>query len=166
MNEDCNFCRVCCKLIPIDLERNIICRDGIQPADLFSSDNLTQLTIEQAKDINQDYVEKVLDLFPNIIFFSCKKIDKCTFKTCHPYCKNFPSEPVAIIPDECSYYGEFFLKNEITKQKIRKIKEEMVHYEALIRSSKNNSEKDSYKKILHNLQKFVDKYAEFGSKDW
>ena len=51
-------------------------------------------------------------------------------------------------------------------QVIRKIKEEIVHYEALIATTKNKKEIDSYTKIIHVHERYIEKYSRWGSLDW
>ena len=85
-------------------------------------------------------------------------------KYCGICCEIYSSNPVAVVPEECRYTGEIFLKREALKQKIRRYKEEIIHYEALINSG--DKESASYKKIIKSLQKFVDKYSAFGSANW
>jgi hypothetical protein len=82
----------------------------------------------------------------------------------HDFCIKYPSHPLALIPDECNFYGEIFIKSEELKQKIRKYKEEIVFYESMITA--NPKEEMSYRKIITSLQRFVDKYLPFGSEEW
>ena len=52
------------------------------------------------------------------------------------------------------------------KQKIRKIKEEIVHYEALITTSTNKKDIETYSKIIHVHQRYIEKNAIWGALDW
>lgn len=160
MNNFCNKCGLCCKLIPA-YNGNII-RDGIQPVEDF----FIPLDIDTAITINEDYVKKVQNLIPNAEFYTCKylKNNCCAHPNMPEACKIFPNSAIAIINDDCGYFGEIFIKHETLKQKIRKLKEEIIHYEALIAT--NPKEKNSYQKIINSHQHFIKKYQVFGSSNW
>ena len=167
MTDFCSKCGICCRLIPIDNESKMLLRDGIQEPDQTFLDSLYPLSIESACNINESYVKKVQNIFPEAQFYSCKYLSDeniCTNSNMPSACKNFPSHPLAIIPDDCGYEGDIFIKNEQLKQKIRKLKEEIIHYEALIASG--DKDKNSYAKIIANHTKFIDKYALFKAWDW
>lgn len=167
MNNLCKHCGICCKLIPIDPEKNVILRDGIQNLDEDFKTQLVKLSIEEAKIINKNYVENIQELFPNANFFSCKHLsidNLCTSFEKHELCKRYPETPIAIIPEDCGYYGEIFIKLEEVKQKVRKYKEEIIYYEALINSG--CKEEKVYYKIIDSLNKFIEKYIPFGAENW
>ena len=88
--------------------------------------------------------------------------DFCEY--CELCSKIYSSNPLVVVPEECCRAGEIFLKREELKQKVRKYKEEIIHYEALINSG--DKESDSYKKIIKSLQRSIDKYSACGSHDW
>lgn len=161
MNNYCQTCGLCCKLIPV--VEGKMARDGLQ----HPLDSLIPLSLDEAEKINCDYVEKICSLFDNVTFYSCKYLDNnlCTCYTNRPECcREFPSTPLALIPEECGYSGEIFIKNENLKQKIRRLKEEIIHYEALI--SSNPNEAKNYLRIIDAHKRFINRYAEFGSADW
>ena len=167
MNNFCNNCGICCKLIPVKCANKILVRDGFQiPTEEFEK-LLYPLTREEAGNIDKNYVEKVLEIFPDARFYSCNALSKdnlCTLENKPVFCKEYPCSPLAIIPEDCGYTGEIFMKNEELKRKIRKIKEEILDYEALILTDSKNSE--SYKKIIENLERFIEKYSDFGANNW
>ncbi len=160
MSNFCNHCGLCCKLIPA-YNGNII-RDGFQPVENF----FTQLELSTAININEDYVQNVQNIFPQAEFYTCNYLsnNRCTNPNKPDNCKNFPASALALIPDECGYYGEIFIKNETLKQKIRKLKEEIIHYEAQILS--NPKEKNSYQKIINSHKNYIKKYEPFGAQNW
>ena len=53
--------------------------------------------------------------------------------------KIYSSNPLVDVPEGCCYSGEIFLKREEIKQKVRKFKEEIIYYEALIASGDKES---------------------------
>ena len=167
MNNLCRHCGVCCKLIPIDIANKQLIRDGIQSVDDDFFKFLVPLSLQEAQSINDLYVKKVQEFFPRVIFFRCKNLAEdnlCTSFDKHEICKVFPNHPMAIIPDECGYYGEIFLKSEELKQKVRKYKEEIIYYETMISSDCKDA--DVYRKIINSLEQFIKKYEQFGANDW
>ena len=167
MNSLCNNCSLCCRLIPTVNNGECIVRDGIQQIDSDFFKFLSPLSIENARSIDKNYVNYVLNIFPDANFYSCKNLSEensCALNELPRFCIDFPATPLALIPEECSCSGHVFLLNEELKSKIRKIKEEILEYEALIKSDEKNSK--SYQKIIDNLRRFVNKYAQYGSNDW
>ena len=63
---------------------------------------------------------------------------------------------IAIVDDDANWREEI-------KQKVRKYKEEIVYYEAMIASG--CKEEKAYLKIIDSLRRFIDKYAIYGSHD-
>jgi hypothetical protein len=147
----CNQCGECCKRILVDFDQKILFRDGIEPLD----ENFSKMLIP---------IEKK----ENITFCYCKFLQEnlCT-NTCKPdICQKFPSSPFAFLPENCAYYGEIFLKNESIKQKIRKMKEEILHYEALISKTTSKSETKQYQKIINSHKIFISRFKPYGSDNW
>lgn len=162
MNERCKKCGICCKFIPVDIQTKTVYRDGIQVVDEKFLQNLKPST---CKDL--EYTENIRKMFPNIKFYSCKHLSDenlCTIEEKPDICKNFPASAFASIPETCGYIGEIFSKQEEIKQKIRRLKEEIIHYEALMTT--NDKDKSAYQKIITSHQKFIDRYKNYGSFDW
>lgn len=165
----CKKCGLCCRLIPIDLENRKLLRDGIKPLDDDFFAQLEPADLDSLLNNNEDYIQNVQNIYPQAEFFKCKYLidnNICSKLEKPQDCLDFPLKPFAFIPEDCGYIGEQFLKIETHKQKIRKIKEEIVHYEALIATSNNKKDIDSYKKIIHVHERYIEKYAQFGSLDW
>lgn len=145
----CKKCGECCRKIAVDFERKIIYKDGVE-------------TLSEEFASMLEPVEKR----ENVTFCKCKFLEDniCTNSDKPEECINYPSSPFAFLPEECGYYGEIFLKNENIKQKIRKLKEEIIHYEAEIIT--NKSEQNQLRKIIEKHQAFIDKYKIYGSENW
>ena len=160
MESYCKNCHKCCELIP-SLDNNIL-RDGIQICETF----FKPIDIITAQNINENYVKKVQNELGKVEYLTCTYLMNgvCANPRLPIQCIKFPQNPNAIVPDECIYLGKVFWENEKLKQKIRKIKEEITNYESLILS--NKKEENSYRKIINNLQRQVDKYRIFGSDNW
>ena len=46
------------------------------------------------------------------------------------------------------------------------LKEEIIHYNAIINTTHDKKEQNQLQKIISSRQKFIDKYKEFGSDNW
>ena len=161
MNNFCKYCGMCCKIIPA--KNGMVLKDGCQT----DFDNLIPVTEKEAVNINEQFVRDIKTVLGETDFYKCKYI--CEDNSCKnpdkpDSCADYPSTGLAIIPEECCYIGEVFIKREELKQKVRKYKEEIIHYEALIASG--DKDKDSYQKIIKSLQKFINKYSIYGSDNW
>ena len=167
MDDYCNKCGKCCKLIPVDLTEKVILRDGIQALDDNFSKHLIKLSLDEALNINETFVKNIQKIFSDVSFCSCSYLSEDNLYT-NPekpeICQKFPSYPLAFIDDNCGYYGEVFIKSEDVKQKIRKYKEEILYYESIIASG--CKEEKVYKKIIDSLERFIIKYEKFGAQNW
>lgn len=142
---------MCCKEIPVDFTRKIIYRDGIQPL----TTAFEELLIPAEE---KGYVT----------ICKCKFLEDntCTNPEKPQICSDFPYSPLAFLPEDCGYTGEVFLKKEKLKQQVRKLKEEIIHYNALIEVTKDKTEQRQYQRIIDSHEAFIDKYKVYGSKDW
>lgn len=165
MDNLCNRCGVCCRYIPADINNKLLFRDSIQPlTDEFESMLVLQSDF-MPQCFNVIYSESTLNC--DFQIFKCKYLlndNVCSNPNKPQECKDFPSSPMAIIPDDCGYSGFQFLKHEDFKQKIRKMKEEILHYQALSIDEPQNER--GYKKIIERLQAYINKYKIYGSEDW
>ena len=64
------------------------------------------------------------------------------------------------LPENCGYEGDVFIKLEKEKQKIRKLKEEIIYYNSILSVDK------SVQRIIDRHQAYIDKYKMYGSEDW
>jgi hypothetical protein len=147
-NDFCNKCGECCRRIKADLEAKVLYWDGKQP--------LTEDFACMLKKTSE----------PEI--YSCKFLrdNMCTNPDKPEICINYPSSPFAELPDECTYSGYIFMRNEKIKQQIRKLKEEIIHYNAIIDSITDKKEQNQLQKIVASRQKLIDRYKEYGSENW
>ncbi len=150
-NDLCKKCGNCCRFIPVDFTNKVMFRDGIQ-------------TLTPEFENLLEVVEKK----ENTTICKCRFLESnlCTNPNKPEECKNFPSSAFAFLPENCGFEGEIFTIYEKTKQKIRKLKEEIIHYEALIETTASKSEREQYKKIINSHNSFIKKYAQYGSNDW
>lgn len=141
----CKKCGKCCKNIAVDFEKMVMFRDGIQPL----SNAFADILVKKEKR-------------GNVTICSCKFLENnlCTSLNKPVECISYPSSPFAFLPEDCGYEGDIFLKLEHIKQKIRKLKEEILHYETLLTEDK------SVQKIIDRHNAFIAKYKAYGSDDW
>lgn len=141
----CKKCGACCRNIAVDFGKMVMFRDGIQP---LSNDFANMLEKRENRG--------------DITICSCKflKNNLCANPNKPKECVAYPSSPFAFLSDDCGYEGDIFLKHEHIKQKIRKLKEEILHYEALLTEDK------SVQKIIDRHNAFIEKYKMYGSYDW
>lgn len=150
-NDFCNRCGCCCRNIIVDFSDRVLYWDGkVSLRDDFAS----MLSVVFQKE--------------NISICKCKylKNNLCTNPQKPEECKNYPSFPFVKLSQDCGYEGKIFLEQEKIKQKIRKLKEEIIHYQAMIEMGSNKFEKNQLEKIIAIHQKRIDKYSQFGSEDW
>ena len=147
----CNKCGECCRSILVNFEKQILYREGIQElSEEFAS------YLEPVGKYNQATICKCKFLENNL----------CTNTQKPQECKDFPSSPFAVIPEDCGYSGVIFLKLENIKRQIRKLKEEIFHYEALMQTITNKFEYNQLKKIVETHKLKIKKYRDYGSEDW
>jgi len=147
INDFCNKCGACCKNIKADMEKNILFWDGELP-------------------LTEEFKSMLIPVNNNI--YTCRFLENnlCTNPSKPDICTNYPSSPFVELPDNCHYCGLIFMKREKIQQKIRKLKEEIIHYNTLIETTKDKREQNQFQRIIASHQKQVDKYKEYGSKDW
>lgn len=156
MDNLCNKCGLCCKYIPVI--DGMILRDGKQP--IFEG-------LEPLNNLNDSYAKMVQNLFKDSQIYTCRYLsdnNECLHPQKPEICKNFPSGATSVIPENCGYSGAIFLEKEKLKQKIRKMKEEIIHYEALMQESPKDSE--NYQKIITARKNYIEKYKDYGSENW
>ena len=141
----CNKCGQCCKNITVDFQNNALFWDGVQ---VLTKEFKEMLIINSSQN--------------NYSICSCKylKDNLCTNPQKPDICKNYPSNPFAFLQECCGYEGVIFLKKEKEMQKIRKLKEEIIHYETMLKKDK------SVQRIIDHHKAYINKYKQYGSEDW
>ena len=150
MNKDlCNKCGACCKYIQFDNINKVLYWDSeILP--------------------DEDFISMLVPVNCDTGIYTCKylKNNLCTNKNKPNICKEYPSDPFAQIPDSCDYSGELFIKREKIKQKIRKLKEEIIYYNAIINTISNKKEQQQINRIIEAHNRIINKYKKYGSGNW
>jgi Fe-S-cluster containining protein len=128
---------------------------------------------EAAKAIDAPTVKNILKKYTQgekLTFYKCKYLldnNLCSkYKDRPEVCVRFPSSPWAVVPPGCGYEGWLFQKREEIKQKIRKLKEEAIEFEAAIKDGQPPETTEKLQAAIEKINKIVEHYAEYGSKDW
>ena len=135
-------------------------------------------SIDKARETDKETVDNIIKMLSvdgnfdenKITFYHCRFIQPDNL--CSNYlnrkelCKHFPSSPWAVVPPGCGFEGWLYAKREEIKQKVRKEKEELIELK-LLKNRMNDVE--TLKKIELVEQKInrnIDMYSKYGSKDW
>jgi len=87
-------------------------------------------------------------------------------KECGIKCNKKNKDFLFNIPIKCKIEGLFFLKRENIKQKIRKQKEECLLLKIKLIKTTNTKQKDKINNKINKINKEIDKFSDYGSKDW
>ena len=144
----CNKCGACCKRIKADFNTKILYWDE----KTVLTDEFASMLIPVQNETN---------------IFSCKflKDNICTNPQKPEICRNYPKSPFVELPEECTCTGKIFIEKEKIMQKIRKLKEEIIYYDAIAAIS-TKKEQNQIQKLILSHQKHINKYKEYGSNDW
>lgn len=90
----------------------------------------------------------------------CMRCGKCNF--------NLPQSPWGKVPENCGFEGWLFQMRESEKQKVRKLKEQLLSLQV---SLKKNQGTNSFKnkEIIEKIAKIknkIDECSQYGSADW
>ncbi len=177
----CMMCGRCCRVSTTSITYEELKRlkdSGEQGAIDFLSIFEPYESIEAARKVEPDVVDNIINglkedgnyVEGDMTFYRCKYLSDdnlCTrYNDRLTLCKHFPASPWAIVPPGCGYEGWLFLKREEAKQKIRKVKEDLLELELL--KSKNNPPdvmlkiEAVEKKMLHSIEI----YKKHGAENW
>ncbi len=148
-NKFCKKCGACCKHIIIDKERKIICWDAELP-------------------LTEEFEAMLFPADEENNIYACRFLvnNLCTNPNRPEVCINYPSFPFVQLPENCGYEGYIFVQKEKLKHKIRKLKEEILHYTVLSETTNDKRERQQYQKIINTHVRYIDKYKNYGSDNW
>lgn len=177
----CVKCGLCCRIATAKTPHKKLlemCEQGDPGAMDFLSVFEPYESIEAARAVSPETVDNFIRLLSedgnykeeDTTFYKCKYLDDNNLCTRYEdrllLCKHFPASPWDIVPPGCGYEGWLFMKREEAKQKIRKIKEELLELQLL--KKKTNSPEIQLKiasvekKMLSNIELF----KKHGSENW
>lgn len=179
--ELCKMCGRCCQMSTTSKsyeELKSLAESGDKGALDFLEIFEPYDSVEQAREIDSDTVDNIISMLSldgkldekNLTFYHCRYLKEdnlCSIYTERKdLCKHFPSSPWAIVPPKCGFEGWLFAKREEIKQKVRKEKEELVELNLLKEKTTDASSLDKIELVIQKINRNIDMYAKYGSRDW
>lgn len=179
--ELCKMCGLCCRVVTTTipyLKLKEMCEQGDKGAIDFLSIFEPYPSIEDARKVSAETVDNIINglkmddnyVEADMTFYKCKYIrddNLCGNYEARPLlCKHFPASPWAIVPPGCGFEGWLFMKREEAKQKIRKVKEELLELQLL--KAKTNSPELLIKiaSVEKKMHESIEMYKKHGSDNW
>ena len=178
--ELCHMCGKCCKVVTTSIPYKQLLKMK-ENGDSGATDFLEIFepfdSVEDARNLCPDIVENIIERFKknskptdNLEFYTCRFLGEdnlCRiYKNRKTLCKHFPSTPWAIVPPGCGFEAWLFLKREEAKQKVRKLKEELIEL-ALLRTKVTDEQVLSkISSVEEKINDIINKYKKYGSEDW
>jgi len=100
-------------------------------------------------------MEQFKNEIPKRLCIHCGKCDE-----------SFPQTAFSEMPEGCGLEGYLFLKQEEHKQKVRKLKEDLVYLDVKIANAKGNAKKIKYQKGREKVLAQLKKLEQFGPVDF
>ncbi len=177
----CRLCGLCCRVATTQYPSEKVvtmAEKGDQGAIDFLSAFEPYNSIDEARQVSAETVDNIIQRLKEdgnykedqITFYRCRYLDDnnlCTrYQDRYTLCRHFPASPWAIVPPGCGYEGWLFTKREDIKQKIRKVKEELLELQ-LLKSKTKSADilikiSAVEKKMLHSIEL----YKKYGSENW
>lgn len=177
----CKMCGLCCRVATTTIpypELKKMCENGDKGAVDFLSIFEPYLSIEEAKKVSAETVENVINSLKldgnynekDMTFYKCKYLDDNNLCTRYEdrllLCKHFPASPWAIVPPGCGFEGWLFMKREEAKQKIRKVKEELLELQLLKKKTVSPEILLKISAVEKKMLNSVELYKKYGSENW
>ncbi len=177
----CKMCGLCCRVATTTVPYETLQKmqlEGDKGATDFLSIFEPYPSIDAARKVSEKTVENVIEMLKednnynenNITFYKCKYL--FDDNTCSRYedrlllCKHFPASPWAIVPPGCGYEGWLFLKREEEKQRIRKVKEELLELQLLKNKTTSTEMLLKIAAVEAKMHVTIDMYRKHGSDNW
>ncbi|MFI3300784.1 MAG: YkgJ family cysteine cluster protein [Candidatus Gastranaerophilales bacterium] len=177
----CHMCGKCCRVVTTsytyeELKEQVVL--GISEAVDFLSVFEPYSSIDDARLVDDGVVENILKYYrmkenydeSKITFYCCKYLGDDNL--CQNYenrptlCKHFPAVPWAVVPPDCGFTGWLYSKREETKEKVRRVKENLLELELLKSKTLQPEELARIKIVEQKFNKIIAKYETYGSRDW
>lgn len=176
----CLMCGRCCRcattavpyqeLLKMAEEGDESAKDFLSIFEPYSSPNAAREMDKLIVDNVFDRIETMVEEHPEITFYKCKHIQDNNlcgrYETRPELCGRFPTSPWSIIPPGCGYEGYLFQCREEIKQKIRKYKEDILEFEARLKTEQNPETKAKLESATEKMKNIITHYAKYGSADW
>jgi len=177
----CKMCGMCCRVATTTIpysEIQKMCEDGDQGAKDFLSIFEPYSSVDKAREVSAEIVDNIINGLKadgkydeqNLTFYKCKYIrddNLCGNYENRPLlCKHFPASPWAIVPPGCGFEGWLFMKREETKQKIRKVKEDLLEMQLLKMKTTNPEILLKIFAVEKKMHDSIEMHKKHGSDNW
>ncbi len=177
----CRKCGLCCRVATTSTPYKKLlemCEQGDKGAIDFLSVFVPYESIEAAREVSAPTVDNIINglkedgnyVEEDMTFYKCKYLDDdnlCTrYDTRLALCKHFPSSAWAIVPPGCGYEGWLFMKREEAKQKIRKIKEELLELQLLKKKAVDADIQLKIAAVEKKMLANIELFKKHGSENW
>lgn len=177
----CRKCGLCCRVATTTTPYKKLLEmkeEGDQGAIDFLSVFVPYESIDAAREVSAETVDNIIKCLSidgnykesDMTFYKCKFLDDnnlCTrYENRLLLCKHFPASPWAIVPPGCGYEGWLFMKREEAKQKIRKIKEELLELQLLKKKTNSLDIQLKIASVEKKMQNTVELFKKYGSENW
>jgi len=177
----CKMCGKCCRMstTPYSYEElQASVAEGHRGAIDFLEIFEPYPSIEEARKHDAEIVDNIIKNLKadgkfdekKLTFYRCRHI--MDNNLCGIYldrkilCDNFPSSPWAVAPPGCGFEGWLFQKREEVKQKVRKLKEDLLDFELLLKEEQSPERTTKLKDAIEKTKDIINYYAKYGSADW
>lgn len=177
----CNMCGICCRLATTEVPYKKLLElqaQGDEGAMDFLELFEPYASIEEARKVSASVVDNVINGLKadnnynedELTFYHCRFIgddNLCgRYETRKILCDHFPSTPWAIVPPGCGFEGWLFMKREETKQKIRKVKEELIELQLLKRKKLSDEMLAKIEAVEKKMYNSIELHKKHGSEFW
>lgn len=179
--ELCKMCGRCCRMSTSKVPYAKI-KEMSEAGDEGAIDFLTLFepyeSVEAARKVLPEVVDNIVKSLKadgnynedEITFYKCRFIgddNLCTnYDGRKTLCKHFPSSPWAVVPPDCGFEGWLFMKREETKEKVRKMKEELLELKLLKTKTKDTNVLLKIAAVEKKIQDTIDMHKSHGSENW
>lgn len=177
----CNMCGKCCRTSTTTKTYEELKKDA-ENGDYGASEFLRIFqpysSIEEARKNSKDTVDNIVKMLKadgnydenKLTFYGCRYIkddNLCSIYENRPeLCGRCPSSPWVVVPPGCGFEGWLFQKREEKKQQIRKIKEDILSLEVMLKEARLPEQIKTINETLKKLQTIINEYAKYGANDW
>lgn len=177
----CHMCGKCCRVVTTSIPYPRL----VEMAKKFDRGARDFLSLfvpyeseEAARKVDAEIVDNIINRLKDdgnyekdkITFYGCKYLldnNLCSrYETRLELCRHCPSSPWVIVPPGCGFEGWLFWEREKIKQKVRRLKEELIELKLLRAKTPNPDIVKKIEIVEQKIQKNIDAYKKYGSQNW
>lgn len=177
----CHMCGKCCRLSTTSKtyeELKRLVAEGDEGAAEFLRIFEPYSSIEEARKASKETVDNIIGALKEdnaydetkLTFYKCRYIQDDNlcgiYKDRPQLCENFPASPWAVVPPGCGFEGWLFQQREETKQKIRKLKENLLSLDVMLSETSDPEQMRKIFEVKDRLNHTINSYAKYGANDW